>query len=235
VHAVTQPLALPARPLLRINVKAGDVIVRCEKRSDILVERGVHKTSDAALTDQDVTLKVRASTVEVRCPMGTNLNIGSIAGKVVVSGDAGDVRVATASGNISVERAKRVDLRSISGRLEVGGCGDCRLATKSGRVAIGSARSVDVATVSGRVALRRAAGAVKVKSVSGVVEVGGAGAEDIQVHTLSGSVTVRLPAGTRPELRLRSLTSRATNPFTAGEDCSVAVSTLSGKVELVAD
>lgn len=230
---MTQTATLPVRPLLRVNAKSGNVSVYCEERSDILVERGPRRAENPDVQATEITITSWSDSVQVRCPRGTNLNIGSLSGRVEVFGDAGDVRVGTASGSVTVERADRADLRSISGRIEVGECGDCRLSTKSGRVAVSSARRVEVATVSGRIALDRTEGTVKVKSVSGVVEVGATGRDDVEVQTLSGSVTVRLPEGTRPQLRVKSL-GKARNAFPTGEDCCVAVSTLSGKVELVA-
>jgi DUF4097 and DUF4098 domain-containing protein YvlB len=230
---VTQPTSLPPRPLLRINAKSGNVAVSCEDRADIVVERASHGADPPDVSDTEITITAWSDSVVVRCPRATNLNIGSLSGRVDVFGDAGDVRIGTASGAITVERAARTDLRSISGRLDVGECGDCRLSTKSGRVMVSSAHRVEIATVSGRIALDRAAGTVKVKSVSGVVEVGATGRDDVEVQTLSGSVTVRLPEGTRPQLRVKSL-GKARNSFPAGDDCRVAVSTLSGKVELVA-
>ncbi|MGE5595175.1 MAG: DUF4097 family beta strand repeat-containing protein [Hyphomicrobiales bacterium] len=225
--------SMPARPLIRLESKSGNISVVLEDRGDVLVESGIKNTSDAKVDADELILRNHSGNISVRCPAGTNLNIGTISGSVRAKGRAGDIRVGTASGNIEIDGAERADLRSISGKLSVAWCGTCRLATKSGRVEIGSTFDADLATVSGNIGLTHAEGRVRVKTVSGKVELGAAGRRDIEVHSLSGSVTVRLPPGTRPEIKTKSLGGRTRSEFAPGNDCRVAVSTLSGRIDLV--
>ena len=71
------------------------------------------------------------------------------------------------------------------------------------------------------------------QSASGRVSVTTSGAHDISIHTLSGTILVKLPWGVRPSARIRSMTGRPKNDFPAGEDCRIDLSTMSGKVEVV--
>lgn len=225
-------LRIEARPLVRVETRGGRVSVRFEERSDILVE--THNPRRAAeLNGSEVTFRA-SNRIELRLPSGTNLNVGTISGRVELHGRAGDVRIVTASGSIHVEAAERADVRSVSGGIRIDECGDCRLQSKSGRVEIGRARRAQVATVSGRIQLAHATGEVRVKTVSGRVEIGAAGQNDVSVQTISGSVLVRLPEGTRPHVRARNLVGRSANAFSEGDDCRIAVQTLSGKIELAA-
>lgn len=231
---MSQSVTLPARPLIRVNARAGSVRIRCEARDDVVFEKGLRHADDARVAGDEIAVRALISSVEIRCPIGTNLNIGTISGGIEIQGSAGDVRVNTATGRVKLQRVHRADVRTMSGRIEVEECGDCRLATKSGRVSILAAGSVDIASISGTIELGRVEGEARIKSVSGRVDLGASGRKDVEVYTISGSVRVRLPKGTRPDLRLRTVASRPANIFTPGDDCRVAVSTVSGKVELVA-
>lgn len=231
---MSEPVILPARLLIRVNARAGQVRVRCEDRADVAVLQGIRHAGEAKISGDEIAIRALASSVEILCPIGTNLNIGTIAGGVEIEGEAGDVRVNTATGRVRIQRAQRADLRTMSGRIEVAECGHCRLATKSGRVSISAAQSVEIASISGGIELGRVEGEARVKSVSGRVEIGASGRKDLEIYTISGSVRVRLPEGTRPDVRFRMVANRARNPFAPGDDCRVAVSTVSGKVELVA-
>lgn len=224
-------LASPARPLVRVETRSGRISVWFEDRDDVRVEGA---QSSREIRESDAELHVRSNqNVELRVPIGTNLTIGSISGHVQAKGDGGDIRVSTASSSIEIDHAHRADLRSISGAISIRSSGACRLSTKSGRVEAGRVTNAQVTTVSGRIHIASADGKVEIKTVSGRVDVGAAGREDVLIHTISGSTTVRMPAGTRPEVRLKSLAGHTRSDFSAGSDCRVAVSTLSGRIELV--
>lgn len=224
-------LASPATPLVRVETRSGRISVWFEDRPDVHVE-GTRTPGE--IREAADELHVRSNeNVELRVPIGTNLTIGSISGRVQTRGEGGDIRVSTASSAIEVDHAHRADLRSISGAIAIRSSGSCRLSTKSGRVEAGAVSNAQVTTVSGRIHIATADGEVAIKTVSGRVDVGTAGREDVTIHTISGSTLVRMPAGTRPELRLKSLGGHIRSGFAAGTDCRVAVSTLSGRIELV--
>jgi DUF4097 and DUF4098 domain-containing protein YvlB len=119
----------------------------------------------------------------------------------------------------------------MSGTITVGKCeGPCRIKTKSGSAHVGTADSVDIHIGSGRVRIDHVTGSVNVRAVSGSVTLESGGGGPIEVETMSGSVTIVLPPGCRPDVRAKSLSSRPKIECERGEDCSIAVRTLSGRI-----
>jgi DUF4097 and DUF4098 domain-containing protein YvlB len=157
--------------------------------------------------------------------------VGSRSGRLRLSGRLGKVRATTLSGSIDVEEAAAADLRAMSGTITVGKCdGPCRIKTKSGSTHVGSADSVDIHIGSGRVRIDRVAGSVSVRAVSGSVALEAGGGGPIEVETMSGSVSIVLPAGCKPDVRAKSHSSRPKIECERGHDCSIAVRTLSGGI-----
>lgn len=218
---------------IRVNTRSGPITVFCEERDDIAVESGADRR-DLRREGAQVNIEP-AGRLVLRCPAGLGLFLGSLSGRIEVHGRAGDTRINTASGAIAVSECRRADLRSLSGLITVGHCGAVRAATKSGRIEVDEAGRAHLATVSGGISAARVTGEARVKTVSGRVQLGAKGRDDIDIHTISGSVTVTVPEGTRPRARLKSLAGRPRCDCPPGEDCSIAVSSLSGKIEVVAD
>ncbi|MEX0800479.1 MAG: DUF4097 family beta strand repeat-containing protein [Dehalococcoidia bacterium] len=171
--------------------------------------------------------------IEVRCPAGTSVAVGTISGNVDLRGRFGPARLATASGDIRVEEAESVDARSISGDLEVGSCdGSCRLTTKSGHIEAGKTGAAQADTVSGHVHLDRTAGAVTVRTVSGNIEVGTDGSDAVKVRSVSGGVNVKIAGDRLPDPHLRSLSGKVECDCPTGSDFPLEVTTVSGKIDV---
>jgi len=219
----------PGEPEVRITAGSGSITVIAESRDDVVSDEHGHvHRHDGAF---EVTSDRRSRSMTVRCPEGASVTVGSRSGSLRLSGRLGSVRATTMSGSVDVEEAAAVDLRAMSGTITVGTClGACRIKTKSGSARVGSAGSVEIHIGSGRVRIDHVAGMVTVRAVSGsvVLEAGGEG--PIEVETMSGSVTVVLPPGCRPEVRAKSLSSRPKIECEQGHDCKVAVRTLSGGI-----
>src|SRR4051812_35997397 len=129
-------------PLL-ISTRSGAVSVTCAPDTDLSVVGGgiVERTEHGVEIRRDPN----SSSIEVHCPNGTDLKIGTNSGTVEVFGEAGKVRVATTSGKIRVERAQSVDIRTKSGNITIGDCeGECRIVTTSSKVQVGSADRVTI-------------------------------------------------------------------------------------------
>ena len=155
--------------------------------------------------------------LEVRCPTGTPVSIGTISGGVRLAGEFGSVKVSTVSGHIEIDSASGdVDVRSVSGHLSVNTCsGRCQLNTKSGHVRIG-----------------RVEKAARVSTLSGSVELGTAGEEEVEVKSISGGVTVRVAEGRRPHIKVRTLSGKLRCDCPQGTDFDIKASTFSGSVEV---
>jgi DUF4097 and DUF4098 domain-containing protein YvlB len=171
--------------------------------------------------------------LQVRCPTGTPVSVGTISGDVRLQGQFGDATVATASGDITVDRAAAVDARSVSGELEIGGCsGPCRLHTKSGDIEAGTTGPAEADTVSGQVTLHRTAGGVTVHTVSGDVELGTDGTDAVRIRTVSGQIAIRVPSGRLPQTKLRSLSGKIECECPQGADFLLRVDSVSGDIEV---
>jgi len=236
----SQPVVLPVRgrPRLRVTTRSGRVTITAEERPDILIESGAPPVSEIGsdATGQITLTSARwgSASIEIRCPIGTDVVVGTASGRVELNGNLGEVRVTTASGAIQVDRAELLDIRSVSGSIAVARCaGSCRLQTQSGQATVGSADDTDVSTVSGQVRLGWASGHVRVRTASGKVQVGTLGGGDVAVQTLSGSVRVEVPAGVRPAVRLTSISGKPRCDCEEGDDCQIAVSSMSGGIEVV--
>ena len=79
----------PADPRLRVRISAvsGRVSVTAESRGDVVVDRG-----GVAETARDGSVEIRASrpsdAVDVRCPAGSDVIVGTVSGKVELARSA---------------------------------------------------------------------------------------------------------------------------------------------------
>jgi DUF4097 and DUF4098 domain-containing protein YvlB len=214
---------------LRITRRSGRVHVVAERGSPVAVDGG------RLVQNDDGTVDVHAASsgvLEVRCPTGTDLTISTASGAIDVDGDAGSVKVTTKSGKLSIERATAVDARGASGRVEVGVCtGDCHVVFVSGNVHIGAAAKATVATVSGNIELG-AADEVEVKTVSGKITVGGNAGGKIAARSISGSVKISVPLGSRPATRLKAVSGHVRCECEPGHDGEVRAATVSGAISV---
>lgn len=232
---------MPERlPLIRITTTSGKVAVIAEGRSDVVVERGVGVPGtvvpDAGGEIRLVSDLDGSAEVELRCPIGSHVVIGTASGAVDLRGGFGNVRVNTISGWIRVEQAEVLDLRSVSADVTVGECAArCRLQTRSGQVTVERSRDSDVSTDSGAVRLDETSGDAHVRTASGKVQIGAHGRGGVAVQTLTGAVTVAVPPGTRPAVDLTAETGQPCCECEAGEDCRISISSVSGAIEVVPD
>ncbi|MFB3092985.1 MAG: DUF4097 domain-containing protein [Dehalococcoidia bacterium] len=171
--------------------------------------------------------------LQVRCPTGTPVSVGTISGDARLQGQFGDATITTASGDITVDRAAALDARSVSGDLEVGGCsGHCRLHTKSGHIQADATGPAEANTVSGGVRLLNTAGGVTVRTVSGNVDLGTDGTDAVRIRTVSGQIAIRVPSGRLPQTRLRSLSGKVECECRLGADFLLHVDSVSGDIEV---
>jgi DUF4097 and DUF4098 domain-containing protein YvlB len=218
---------------LRLSVANRSGRVRIEARSG----EGFSARGGDLVAEADGTMRVSgghggSSSVEVVCPAGTDVIVGTASGSVELVGPLGDVRVTTASGRITIEQARRVDLRTASGTIEIGECtGECRVVTKSSKVAVGNAGSLDCSAMSGRVVVGDVEDAI-VRTMSGRVKLGTRGSGRVEVRTLSGKVDVAVPQERRPATSLRSLSGRVRCDCDRGSDGEISVATTSGAINV---
>jgi len=219
---------------LRISVSSRSASVTVTARDGVGPDaRHAHRRD---LPDGSIVFEAEhggSKTVELVCPTGSHVTVGTASGSVELTGHFGTVRIVSASGHVEVGHVEGVDVRTASGRVEVERCdGECRIVTKSGRVQVGHASSADIATVSGRIEAGVSDSAA-IKSVSGTVSIGATGPHpEVRVRTVSGKVEVEVGKAVTPALLLRSLSGRARPGFDSGADGTVAVETISGSIQV---
>jgi DUF4097 and DUF4098 domain-containing protein YvlB len=216
--------------MLHISTRSGNVRVTATPGAALAVDGGIIEVATDGTTR---VIGARGSDrIDVTCSAGTDVVIGTVSGSVELRGELGAASVATISGKINVERARRVDARTKSGRVEIAECDEeCRIVTVTSRVKVGKAERAAIAGVSGRISTRDVA-RVEVKTVSGAVDVGTSGPPHVSVHTVSGKVDVDVPADARPSTRFRTLSGRVSCECSTGDDGEIAVATVSGAIRV---
>jgi len=216
-------------PRLRITRRSGKVRVVAEAGAVLSVVGGSTEAAEDGVVD---IRGASGSLLEVRCPAGSDLTISTASGAIEVRGDAGSVKVITKSGALAVERATAIDARGASGRVDVGTCaGECHVVFVSGNVRIGEAGSAVVATVSGNIEID-AVGDAEVKTVSGKISLGGRGGGRLAARSISGSVGVSVPAGSRPATRLKAVSGRVRCDCEPGDDGEIRAASVSGSISV---
>lgn len=206
--------ALPEGGGLKLLGGSGSVRVVAEDRSDVEIDQ---PRAYVELKDHVLEVRSRSGSVTARCPTGTHVSVGVISGSVRLEGDFGSVKVSAVSGSIDVGNVRGdVDVRSVSGSLRVASCGgSCVTNTKSGRIIVGHVeKDLQAATI------------------SGTIEAGTAGQGDVEVKSISGSVSLQVPEGRSPRAKFRTLSGRVRCDCPQGEDFDLKVSTLSGSIEI---
>jgi DUF4097 and DUF4098 domain-containing protein YvlB len=216
-------------PRLRITRRSGNVLVVAEPGAALRVEGGRQSMGDDGVID---IRPLGGSMLEVTCAAGTDLTISTASGNVDVRGDAGSVKVITKSGSVSIERATAVNARGASGRVNVGACsGECRVVFASSNVTVGEAERAVIATVSGNIDVDDARDA-EVKSVSGNISLGARGGGSMAARSISGSVQVSVPDGSRPATRLKAVSGKVRCDCEPGHDGEIRVKSVSGSISV---
>jgi DUF4097 and DUF4098 domain-containing protein YvlB len=215
---------------IRIASGSGSINVIAEHRSDVDAgSGGLLKLEDGVV---NVVGHRNSTTLNVRCPEGADVVIGTRSGSISLKGRFGAVRAQAMSGRIDLhDAATSADMRTMSGSIHVATCtGMCRAKTKSGHAHIESAGSVDVAVGSGRIEVDHVHGSVRARAISGSITLTAEGTDRIEAETMSGSIVIGLPENCRPHVRAKSLSRAADIELPAGDDVEVVARTLSGGI-----
>jgi DUF4097 and DUF4098 domain-containing protein YvlB len=218
--------AQPAPARLTIAARSGSIEVRTGPGPEV----EVHGATVKLEADGSTRIEGGSKSIEVVCPEGSDVILGTSSGKVALEGPLGDVRITGSSGSVHVARARSLDLRVRSGSVEVGDiAGDCRVVAASGRIEVESAGSIDLEGSSGTV-VAHSVGGGRVRTKSGNVSVGLDRAADLEVRGGSGKTEISVPRGVAPELRLRTISGNVDRDLDTGHDCIISVRTVSGSI-----
>ncbi|HSB85575.1 MAG TPA: DUF4097 family beta strand repeat-containing protein [Ilumatobacteraceae bacterium] len=212
------------RPFLDVRVPVGSIEVCTGSAGE------VHVTVDASDADDFEIFKTgdrisvrhpsrwrmrgRNSRVVAQVPVGTDVEVSSTSGEVRLIGRLGVVRAHTASGDIEVGDAARLDITTASGQLSGGQIsGEANISSVSGDCTIRAVDGrLDATFTSGDLRVEDCGGDITVASTSGDVRISRCRGSDIAVRSISGDVRVGLPSGIRVEAEISTLSGRASLP-----------------------
>jgi DUF4097 and DUF4098 domain-containing protein YvlB len=197
------------------------------------------------------------STLEVRVPARSRLQIQSFAGSITVSDVSGTVSAETVNGSITIAgQAGEIAAESVNGAVSVSGASThCKAESVNGSVTVrGASGDLEASTVNGR--LEVSGGTFQrahLETVSGSLsfEGGLASGATLEAETVSGSVALSLPASVAADFTISTFSGSVDNAFgppakrvgqytpekelefsTGGGGASVSVHTLSGSITL---
>ncbi|MFI6319386.1 DUF4097 family beta strand repeat-containing protein [Nonomuraea sp. NPDC050556] len=243
---------------LRATVAAGHLAVSASDRDDAHVEVRPRKPSDAdyaasvTVEFDDGTLVVTTPDggwlrrtpevmVTVALPTGSRVQAKTAAADISVSGRVSDVEAGTAAGDIRVEHAAHVRVKSASGDVVCDVIdGEGVVESTSGDVRVGSVRdALDVRSASGDVVVREALGDVTGKTVSGDLEFGSVARGRMTLNSASGDITVGVAQGPAVWLDVSSLSGktisrleRSGQPGEGEETVEISARSLSGDITI---
>ena len=252
---------LPPTPTPRsveVRNAAGSVTVRADEEATEVVVRvtALDRSAEEVLDRIDLlvtgsTLRIAAPerrltrtprlAVEVTTPPGADVTVVTASADVDLHGRLAAVDVTTASGDVAVAEAARLETRTASGDVRLTAVtGPATVRTASGDVRTERAGGpVEVRTASGDVAVADAATDVRVSTASGDVTIGRARAGTVQLKTVSADVTVGVEPGLRLWLDVQSIAGRLTSDLhdDAGgadgpADLTVQLQSVSGDLRL---
>ncbi len=216
-----KPISLEAKlPAGRVTVRAEPVTTatvtltsRSGRRGEDLIAATTVEFDAGALTVQ-VPDRVRllSSTpldLVVQLPSASSCTLKAASADIRCSGELGSLDARTASGDITAELVTgRASINTASGDIELDEAGDTlRVTTASGDTRIGRAGGeVTANSASGDLAIGIAAGSAKIRSASGDVRIDCITAGRGDVNTVSGDVSIAVPAGIGVYLDLSAMT-----------------------------
>ncbi len=215
------------RPFLDVRVPVGTIEVYAAEAGvvELLVDSAdadefeIFKTGDRISVRHPSRWRMRgrSSRLVARVPVGTDVEVSSTSGEVRLHGRLGVVRVHTASGDVEVGDAARIDITTASGQFSCGEVsGEVNISSVSGDCVVHAVGGrLDATLTSGDLRVDECRGDLTVGSTSGDVRVGRCGGSEIAVRSISGDLRIGLPSGIRVEAEISTLSGRATLPDAA--------------------
>ena len=239
------------RVTLDVDVKSGSVEVRTGDTRRVAVSLDGDNVDEWDVEQLGNTITIRPSShrswrsrsirILVETPVGSDVDVDSASADVTLGGELGAVRLRSASGDLRVDTAVRLDAASASGELRVRGVRtEATCSTASGDVDLGDVGGrLTISTASGDVRVASAADDLQIGTASGDVRVGRYDGSVINVKAISGDVRVGLPAGIRVEPDISTLSGRTTLPKPSTRSTSVdprlvrvRLRTVSGSIDI---
>jgi hypothetical protein len=257
-----------ADALVEIDNPAGSITVTGWDRNEVVVTGDLGAgASGLEFTGSGSRLRVGVDTernphavissLEIHVPRRSRLQIESFAGSIAVAESTGTVAAETVNGSITIGgQAKEISAETVNGSVQISGASThTRAESVNGSVIVqGASGELDASTVNGR--LEVAGGSFErahLETVSGALSFDGglAAGATLEAETVSGQVTLVLPAGVAADFSISTFSGGIENALgppatrvgehtterelefsTGGGGASVSVHTLSGGITL---
>jgi DUF4097 and DUF4098 domain-containing protein YvlB len=160
------------------------------------------------------------TTLNVQVPRGASLAVDTVSASTDISGmSGGTIESNSVSGDVRIDAdSPKVDVNAVSGRVQLSGTmGKTNVQTVSGDIVAPQVREGgDLETVSGQIRLSGGPYAsVTMNTVSGDIEVKGglAGNGRIEIDSVSGDVSMDLPASLSAQMRVSTFSGSIHSAF----------------------
>ncbi|MNS51206.1 hypothetical protein D3C72_838740 [compost metagenome] len=195
---------------------------------------------------EDATVRLTAETPK------SDLNIKLVDGEITIESSAGNEVVLEASGrldrsetkelitlkksgnDVTFKQEENTDLKTVKIQIPTSFKGEIAIKTVSGNLQLKqiAAKELEVETVSGAVAGEVTTPEIKVKSVSGKVDLKNSMAAETKVKTVSGAVNLKMAAGGKYKIRMKSVSGNAESRLGSDSKAKqeVSVQTVSGDI-----
>jgi DUF4097 and DUF4098 domain-containing protein YvlB len=224
---------------LDIRTASGEITVRTGVVGEVRVtiegadaeDFVVSQLGDTITIGHDSRWRIRSRSVRVaiETPPGSGVDLATATADVRLTGALGAARIKTATGDVSVDRADRLEISTASGDCRIGEIDDdarvnAVAGTCSGR---GVGGRFSASTASGDIRIARVGGDVDVATTSGDIRIERCDGDDISIRSVSGDVSVGLPTGVRVDADLSTLSGRTTLPEPASSPAPTSPSSAS--------
>lgn len=219
--------AVGERPSLDIGVPVGTVevrtgdngIIQLSLESAAAVDFEISHTGDRVSVRHPSrwSMRGRSCRLVVTAPAGTDVNVEAASAEVRLIGSLGAVRVRTASGDVQIGGASRLEVVTASGEVSAGDVmGDATITTISGGCTLTTVGGrMDATLTSGDLRVGSCTGDVSTTTTSGSIRVSDCGGSDIVMRSISGDVRLGLPSGIRVDADISTISGRAQLPQAA--------------------
>lgn len=198
-----------AKGVISVEVETRDPGFIVEKRGDLIF----------VSSDKNTGWLSRGSAyVSITVPEKTDVTIGTASAKTECEGKLGGVEIKTASGNIAVEAAETLTVKTASGDIRVGTVsGELRVSSASGNLRVDRITGkASFSSASGDVRVQDGSGPITASTASGDVRINEFTGKSAAIKSMSGTAVLGIPSGTRLELDATLLSGKLKLPKSEG-------------------
>jgi DUF4097 and DUF4098 domain-containing protein YvlB len=224
---VDQRRPAAANGLVEIDNPGGSVRVTGWNRPEVAVTGTLGPGAEGlSLTGEHNRIRVEVesqgnphhvvSTLEIKVPEGSRLEVQSFQGVIAVDGVKGSVHAENVSGNVTVAGgAREVDAQTVNGSVEVSG----------------PSRRVHAESVNGPVTVTGASGEVDASTVNGQLQVSGGTFARGHLETVNGGIRFEGDLAVHGVLDVESVSGGVELVLPTGAAADFTISTFSGSIE----